>query len=113
MIFSDLPSPAEAGFAKAGNRYHPGSSPGQAFSGSCLAAPSGAGDGIWRGDDMRAANVRQTRGFSTSGCARRTAPAARRLLAATRAGEDVTVTLGPKPVSGAAAAAKAVPASAV
>jgi hypothetical protein len=27
MIFSDLASPAEAGFAKSGNRFPPGSSP--------------------------------------------------------------------------------------
>src|ERR1700734_3206344 len=41
MIFSDLPSPAEAGFAKAGNRLPPGSSPGQAFSGSCSGGETG------------------------------------------------------------------------
>jgi len=35
MIFSDLPSLAEAGFAKAGNRFPPDQVRGQAFSGSC------------------------------------------------------------------------------
>jgi hypothetical protein len=35
MIFSDLPSPAEAGYAKAGNRQPPRIKSGQAFSGSC------------------------------------------------------------------------------
>jgi hypothetical protein len=31
MIFSDLPSPAEAGFAQAGNRYPPRVKPGAGF----------------------------------------------------------------------------------
>jgi len=41
MIFSDLPSPAEAGFAKAENRFPPiGSSPRASFSGSRSSAIS-------------------------------------------------------------------------
>jgi len=36
MIFSDLPSPAEAGFAKAGNRYPPRITFGAGFFGIML-----------------------------------------------------------------------------